>query len=776
MPSYRYVIKGFRSALRKTVAVIAAAVLVLSAAFPASCLQSFFSDTAYASEASSELSLAANAGSSPSSSSSSASDSSGSTGSSDSSSSDSDSGDTGSADSDSGDTGSGEDLDSNNSPSAYIDDISIFITEDGSSKPIYLAYASNEEWGGTKSDPKYTVSSRGQFLELQAQVFWNGTAENGSRYVSWSTGDTSVATISNGGKLSPAGNNGTVKVTCTVDGSHTKDGKDLAASFWVKFIGQTDARYVTKIRIIDSEGTVASTAPYIIEDENITEAYMQFYALVDVYDPVTEKTTTYDTRDGLLNTQASDIPNLEWTVAFSELGVIDASSGTYRPIISGLETIYATSTAGIDGTIRGEASIRTIDPNASTEEDYHPQSSIRILAYYENYPPKDISDPDDSRFVLDKTFSLEDLSALGTFKQRYTALTGDGYATISAEGVSVKEVLEASGVNMEGINKFYFKTADQDVYSRAVSYDSLFKTRYFYPNIATNGARYAGSQRVEPMFAFKSIWVANAGTESRYDDMSEATRFRLVFGALPTESNSSLQVKWINTVYIELEGGPSTEAGDGNGDGDGDDGGTGGVTDPDDPSPEDPDDPTPGTGDDGTGGGGTGTGDNSGGDGSGTGAGDNTGSSTGTGDSGTQGGTDVKAYTDAGTGEGDTGEGSASPNLYSEHPASVGASKNDAGEEGGLKSANESSEGSEVVEIDADDISSLASSGSYSILQAMNPNDSLTEDIDYNNPLRGFAGPIGGLVLIAGGLQAFVWFRRQSVPTFVAAVAKASGV
>ena len=575
----------------------------------------------------------------------------------------------------------------------YIADVSIWSHELGATV-------------GVASSPSSAIaqriSTKGGTLWFDNVAWWNdGTSVANQSYVSWSVSDPSVATISPGGVLTAVGD-GIVAVTATAT-ANTQGGAPLACTIYVEVTGQTDARYVSGVRIAGPDGAALS-GPYVLE-QDLSTATAQFYALVDVVDPATGATQTYSTKNGSIASQTGDIADVAWYVG-DTIAAIDQTTGLFRPSRYGIASIYCASAAGHGGaTVTGSATVNTKDPTGGeVKDDYHPQSSIKVKAYYESDPPADLHDDSDEHFVINKEYSLEQLESMGSVTATYTALSDSAYYTMTGRGVPLSTVLEDAGVNIAGMSQLNFGTADN--IDRPVSSAFIFDTnRYYFPNIDIGS--YAGAVQVYPIIAFESNEIKNAGTDPNYD-MTEATRFRLLFGSTPDGGTSQYQIKWINTLYVVLAGGPPVQPGSGENPGDGsnnedDQPGGGGISN------------------------GTTTGD-------GTGSGDE-GNGTGSGMAkGNQGGTDVQGSTDAADN------------------AAEGAQSGSAGQAdtGAQASAGDSGSGAPA----------------YSVYQIPNPNASEVErTVEHSNPFKKYAGPLGAAAVVAGAGQMVLWYRRQARPT-----------
>lgn len=574
----------------------------------------------------------------------------------------------------------------------YIADVSIWSHESGATV-------------GVASSPSSAIAARisakGGTLWFDNVAWWNdGTSVANQSYVSWSVSDPSIATISPGGILTAVGD-GIVAVTATAT-ANTQGGAPLACTIYIEVTGQTDARYVSGIRIAGPDGEALS-GPYVLE-QDLSTATAQFYALVDVVDPATGATQTYSTKNGSIASQTGDIADVTW-YAGDTIAAIDQTTGLFRPSRYGIASIYCASAAGHGGaTVTGGATVNTKDPTGGeVRDDYHPQSSIKVKAYYEEDPPADLHDDSDKHFVINKEYSLEQLESMGTVTATYTALSDSAYYTMTGRGVALSTLLEDAGVNIAGMSQLNFGTADN--IDRPVSSAFIFDTnRYYFPNIDIGS--YAGAVQVYPIIAFENNEIKNAGTDPNFD-MTEATRFRLLFGSTPDGGTSQFQIKWINTLYVVLAGGPPVQPGNGENPGgsnnEGDQPGGGGISN--------------GT----TTGDGSGSGDEGNGTGSGMAKGD-------------QGGSDVQGSSDAADN------------------AAEGAQSGSAGQSdtGAQASADDSESGAPA----------------FSVYQIPNPNASEVEHtVEHDNPFKKYAGPLGAAAVVAGAGQTALWYRRQARPT-----------
>lgn len=568
---------------------------------------------------------------------------------------------------------------------------------------------------------KARVTSKGGYLEFDYVSHWNNgdTSPRNDGNATWWSSDTSIASF-NSYRLEPH-KDGTVKIRCIVDAGKT-GGSELYAEATVKIDGQGDTVYISAIRIINPDGENVTDGIYEI-NENLSTAQAQFMAEVDVVDPASNTTTTYTT-NGQLSQQVPELGNLSWTVGDPALASIMEDTGLFRPSRYAMVAVMATSLAGFGGEkVTASAIVSTINPDEGEQGDeYHPQDSLTIKAYYELQPPSEYGD---AAYVIDDEYSLGDLQALGALTGYYTSFSSGGdYYTMQGTGVPLSTVLRESGINLDGIKHFAFRTADwPSGENRPVTASFVFADRYFYPNIDIGS--FADAVQVYPILAWSSSQIRNS---TNLDvPMTEATRFRLLFGATPAGGNSQYQIKWINTIVVVLTGGPPTEDGDGDGDG----GGSGGDIDPD-PNPDTDDDDGQGK---------SGEGERqTGGDGDGENRGE------GSGDAATAGNIGGNTTT-GGQGQGNQDRGTATEDPDKANPTDAGAQSSAIGTSGGRE---------------------------FKVYQVMNKDASETEELVIENPLAPYTVPLGVLVVGIGGLESLLWFRFQRRAMTFAATAAAT--
>ena len=432
--------------------------------------------------------------------------------------------------------------------------------------------SSAEDYTATHPDmaEKARIDQKGGTLKFDYVVTWdNGQSNrNGLSYITWTLSpdsDPAVATINNAGELT-AHKDGTVKVRAVVPADRATGGGELFAQATIAIAGQDDKVYVESIRILGPDGADVTGAVYEVR-EKLATAQVKFAAAVTVVDPATDERRTYNTADGPLSAQAPELGDLTWRVGDTAMAAVDETTGLYRPARYGMVALMVESKAGFGGaSVSASTIVSTINPDEGEQGDeYHPQDTLTIKAYYTGpdatgryHTPEEDGD---AAYVINKEYSLGDLQALGALTAYYTAFANGGdFYTMQGTGVPFSSVLRDAGVNMDGIDSFAFITADWPTgENRPVTYGFVFGDRYFYPNIDIGS--YADAVQVFPILAWESSQMKNS-TEISQVPMTEATRYRLLFGATPDGGNSQYQIKWINTIFVRLSGYEAPGGGD----------------------------------------------------------------------------------------------------------------------------------------------------------------------------------------------------------------------
>ena len=629
---------------------------------------------------------------------------------------------------------------------------------------------------------KAQINSKGGTLSLDSILFWDsGDQERNSTNVTWKSSDEKIASFVGGTGQLRAHADGTVVVRATVDKSYVDGGKTMFAEATVKVAGQSDSLYVKEngIRIYSPDGEDVTNSVMLFK-EDLSQAQVQFSAEVDVVDPATDKTTTYSTKKGKLSEQVPSLGDLVWTVGDPSLAAIMDDTGLFRPSKHAMVAVSVESRAGFGGaTVTASTVVNTESEDEGEQEadEYHPQDSLTIKAYYGGpdargnyYTPDTIGD---EAYVIDREYSLGELQSFGQVTAYYSATNSTGdYYTMCGTGVPFSSVLRDAGINLEGIDHFAFRTADWPYgENRPVTYSFVFADRYFYPNFDIGGSL-ADAVQVYPILAWESSQIRNSVNLNI--PMTEATRFRLLFGSTPDGGNSQYQIKWINTIVVVLAGGPPVSDGEGDGGDNGDtdiDGEQGGTTPGGDGKPTD--------------------------DAQGAGNGPSSSASSSSASSGNASASSASASSSS------SSESSSSSSAAAQDPekndndtrgagnqATQQEEKKEERKDDEEESEKKSEEASPVIPegaatIQVGDTAGLDSSvtgtggSSYNIYQVMNSNASQTDtEVVHENPFRPYAIPLGAAAMAAGGLEALLWFRlqRKGLQIAIASIGGGSGV
>ena len=148
----------------------------------------------------------------------------------------------------------------------------------------------------------------------------------------------------------------------------------------------------------------------------------------------------------------------------------------------------------------------------------------------------------------------------------------------SAGGWYIKDILAYANIHFADVDNIQFYVEDAKSIWVAFDKTSLFKTRYYFPDMAESretlrddtGSIYGYSfdgcwgteVEVEPMLAYESSWNKYgpewADSPENYENMSASDRFRLLFGQTePTESMTHDSAQYVSAIYVRLNGTPS---------------------------------------------------------------------------------------------------------------------------------------------------------------------------------------------------------------------------
>ncbi len=413
-------------------------------------------------------------------------------------------------------------------------------------------------WSSSDKVKTITINNKGGQVNLMCVAWWWPDGSNSSN----PTGTTLVSSdeniVSVYGMTITAVHDGDAYLTLTVS-ENTVSGEPLTLVVPVHVTGQ-DAVYIESMNIYCEEAEeyqYDGTGYLTIETETLYEIYLHFYLIVTAINPSTGERIDYDTRNGQLAVQNPDLADPEWRLTDENLGVI-SDDGMFHPTEYGINSIWAGSYGGLDGTFVRTGEIRCNFPNPEQgDPEAHPQDGVTFNAWYENYSGENDSMPGDPNLVYSEYYDLNDLEHVSTFTETYTMVSGINATAVTAQGYGVDLealLVEACGLDPDqGVGaiktlRFY----DHSGAYKEMSASWLFQTRYYYPNIDIGSTAGTGVRIVKPMLAFDSWW--QRGNNINWDaEMTDSTRFRLLFGSTSaTESVTSFSWKWVNRVDVVL--------------------------------------------------------------------------------------------------------------------------------------------------------------------------------------------------------------------------------
>lgn len=189
-------------------------------------------------------------------------------------------------------------------------------------------------------------------------------------------------------------------------------------------------------------------------------------------------------------------------------------------------------------------------------------SSLTVKAGYFGLP-----------YATKAEYSAAEVEALGIHSALYTMNTNGGFlGYANGEGVYLKDLLSSAGVNTGSINYVNFMAADGHHASKNYYYNTLFGTRYAFPDLS----KYYG--QLEGVTDADAVWesavtvktmLAVRDNYARVDDFSEyapgdmtsSHRFRLLIGqTYPGEVVASDSIYEVNTVIVTYVGSPQIDA------------------------------------------------------------------------------------------------------------------------------------------------------------------------------------------------------------------------
>ncbi len=171
-------------------------------------------------------------------------------------------------------------------------------------------------------------------------------------------------------------------------------------------------------------------------------------------------------------------------------------------------------------------------------------------------------------YYTKKVYAISDLEAMPQVRQAYTFIDRMPSVCIdSARGVSLRDLLEDAGIDINSVETFYFYSADikSGWYVCLPKSYLMDTTRYYYPNLpeywdpnsqlSIPGAVY-GAIRVETIMSIEDNWQRFA-TSPDYSQMSGDSRFRLLFGQEDTFTcTASRSAMWVHAIEVMLGGAP----------------------------------------------------------------------------------------------------------------------------------------------------------------------------------------------------------------------------
>ena len=170
-------------------------------------------------------------------------------------------------------------------------------------------------------------------------------------------------------------------------------------------------------------------------------------------------------------------------------------------------------------------------------------------------------------------YSVAEVEALGIHSALYTMNTNGGFlGYANGEGVYLKELLNSAGVNTGSINYVNFVASDGHHASKNYYYNTLFGTRYAFPDLSKYYGQLEGV--TEPDAVWESAvtvktMLAVRDNYGRVDDFSEyvpgdmssSHRFRLLIGqTYPGEVVAADSIYEVNTVIVTYVGSPQIDA------------------------------------------------------------------------------------------------------------------------------------------------------------------------------------------------------------------------
>ena len=436
-------------------------------------------------------------------------------------------------------------------------------------KELFLKWSSdyngaNEFVGKGQPIKRVEIEEKGQLVQLNTYYLDNSgsgvleqaadsSTDLGAIDITFKSSDTSVAKVSPTGLVTPV-KNGTCKITASVKNPDKYGAASVSVDF--KVSGQ-NGNFVSDVQITDAKGKEI-TETVVLAGDGAKPVYYQLYATITWSNAAGKVVKTETTKSKKCSASYT------WAAAGNtDIVAINKTTGRMASQSSGIGQVMITVAGGKAG--RGVSD--TVYVRVDTGQyDYNPANSLTLKVSYEKYPDK---------YVEEKKYLAKELAGmLAQQTNNYTVIGGNGYATIRATGYQFIDILKLLDCKMDDIKQFRFGT--EDSYDSPVSYSYLFGSdRYYFPNYDIGST--AEGVIVPPLIATANSMHWNESFISPDEKLDAATRFRLVFGVSDkTDSNTSKQIYYINTINVILKGAPPASNGDGNATGDGNgDGGSG---------------------------------------------------------------------------------------------------------------------------------------------------------------------------------------------------------
>ena len=577
----------------------------------------------------------------------------------------------------------------------------------------WIGQLGTEGLGGSAYRLSDAIKEKGGKIRLMLQASWSdgsmfkqsdaGWKDLGGE-VRYSTSDASVAMVDSTGVVT-AVSDGEAVITASAPGG-------LTSTMSVSVIGQNGA-YVASARVTDETGEPYGTS--YIEINDIAKGTRTFYVRV-TYSDGTTACNAPEASDYSAEGAEAIASALTWTVSSSDVGSVNAASGTFVPSADGRTLVIASITGGDPNVGNGivQASVSINVNTGKYEGGNAPSSQLKVEVEYETMP---------GVVGKEKTFSIAELQAIENASCTYTLTRSNGrYVTDTAQGIYLSTLLSSMGIAPSDVSHFRF-AANDGANPGAIPAGFLFGyTRYYFP-FANLGVT-TGQVPVAPMLAYADSWKEGGSCEPS-TELNSGTCLRLVFGSTGLADNStSLSLKYINTMKVVMSGAPPVDWGK-------DPGGSGGGGEGNENKPSGTPDGKP--------------------DGSGGGANDGTADGTGDGDGSGDGGLAAGAADDDGDG-GSKGVGASKPAGGEDGAADA----RDASDAGGDKAAGAQDSS------DAAWGSSDAGGARWQVFEMMAKSDSDMPPLTMENPLEPFVPPLAAGALAAGAVSSGLRFRRWS--------------